>query len=362
MVFLIELYYTSDKMFIVISFTFALSTFFWILYFIRKLVVNFRIRRNLLARNEDIDTLQKIEKLSHEISLDALIIIVLISELIFPILISFEMMLGQFSNDSTAEFMQEYNCSMLTRGTYISSLFSNGIIGFIFESLKQGFVVIHPRLYILVLQYLISSYGQRQDKTKCLRSNLVITLFQVISVVLLTAIVQVYLLGFMLSVFYMLWNFISIIRSSRRLSLNLKFYLQDISLILTNSAIQEHKRIKRMAKLFKIVMVAFAVLYFIVTLGFVVFTIGCLWVEWLFLFKCSKINPYAMRIIVSGEVKSILNDISYVSRAFLSFCGFLYFSGIFVTSSIMAVRNFVGYRKTKVFRVNKQLVVPLLTK
>ena len=355
--FLLELYHLSNAMIISIFSAMSLSALFWLFYFINKLSNNVRIRRNLLKRNIDLDLVERLNYVNNSIGKDSFLIFILIVEVISPIFISGIV----FDNFNTVTgTLPQYDCHILTNGTYMGNLFRNQF-GFIFEGFRQGFLTVHPRLYLISLEYIILIYKGTKNKRKCLHFILCVTILQTVSVVILASIPQTYIIGSTLSVLFLVINSFSIICSSKRLYRQLNWYLQDLSLICTTLAVQEYRRIKLVTQLFKRVWIIFTVLLFILIFGFVVFTVGCIWVEWFFLLRCSKINPYAMGITVSDKLERTFQLISLVSREILGICASLFYSGIVGISFITGIRMLVRIRRRTVPKINNRpLLNPLI--
>ena len=360
---LLRIMYHVSNGFLTMCTTFMTFTaLLWLAYFLSQIYSNYKSCKNLQLRFNDIEIPGKIRSIKKTIQRDFFFIFILTFELIVPIIACVQLLVPfmyHSINGNTDNSMRiKYNCTRFPNGSYLYLLSKFGSVVLIIEALRQGALIIHIRLYKLMIEFFILEY-RRVSFGRAFYFNIFVTCVQFLLVVALTSILQTYVIGTTLSVLLLITNIFSVAHSGKILYLNLKCYLQEIRLIHTFDAIDEYKRVLKMTKKYKISMIFFTAFLLVLFVGSVAYAVGCVWLEWVFLIDCEGLNPYIKTINISHVIKDDLLDISLFSRLCLSISGGIYFLGM-VGVSIALGWNILYSWKRKQYIPKPELIRHLI--
>ena len=283
----------------IIFFTFLcfgilLLTGFWVVYFTNNIFLNYRAYKSYKHRVGDEDSQQRKRTKKILIIRDLLILGVIASEFLTSIFILLEF-LKAFGEEnpkySSMKFMDKFDCSVNV--TSIDSLIvSKGSFGFVTEAIRQGLLLTQVGLYWSVVVFLTQVYRSNDICMRPVYQILALTLIQVIVSFVLISFIQTYILGYSLSVLFLsVMAYTGVIRSTKKLKLQIQFRLQDISLVGNMDARQEYERTKKALSIYKKTVTCFSTLLFILVLGEITFCVATVWVEWIVLLQCDKLKP-----------------------------------------------------------------------
>ena len=355
-------YHVSDCFLVLSTFFMILTVILWLAYFSSQIYSNYNLYKNLQLRFNDVDNAERMHSIKKTLQRDFLFVIVLISELLTPTITIFEVLVPFIRTNIDGLTINstriEYNCTRLVEGSYVSLLTNFGSVECIIQALGLGALIIHIRLYKQVLEFFIKEY-RRVSFGKTFYFSILVTLVQFLLVVVLSSLIRTFVFGITLSVLFLIFNTYSVAKSGKVLYLNLKCYLQELRLIHTFDAISEYNRVLKMTRKYRVSMIIFIALLIVLSVGFLVYTIGCIWVEWLFLVECERLNPYVFKVNISDVAKQILLDISLFSRTCQSIGGVVYSMGIVVVSIAMGWNILYTCRRTRSI-LNAELRKPLM--
>ena len=339
----------------------VLITSSWIVYFTNNITLNYSAYKAYKLRTPDEDSLQRRKAKKELIIRDLLILGVILCEFAISISLLTELIIGSTSQDRGG-FETTFNCSTNTSGSSYEFRYSLYKSGFMLEAIRQSMLIGQLGIYGTVVTFLTQVYKLRQPNMKRIYKMLAVILAEIISLLCLISFIETYIVGYTLSVAFLLLNIMFVIRSGKQLYLQIRFRLQDISLVDTMDARQEYQRTLRALVIYKQTVSFFTLLLFILALGELVFCISSIWVEWIFVIQCSKLKPAVLMVTVGEGVIRIVTLQSLVARIVQIIAGSSLYLGIIGMSIAVGVKRIIQNRRSRKLGQTRYrgLVRPLL--
>ena len=314
----------------------TITSILWLAYFLSQIYSNYKSYKNLKLRYSDLETLERIQSIKKTIYRDIFFVFILFSEFLVPCISGIEIAIPytytSYNESRVVELISnKYNCTRLfVKGSMMEllSIYESLIL---FEALRQGILILHIRLYKHVLDFFIKEY-RRCSFPKTFYFSVLVTCVQFVVVVVFSSFLETFVYGTTLSALFLLTNILSVAMTGKVLYMDLRCYLLEIRLIHTFDARNEYNRVLKMTKQYRNSIIIFTALLIILLTGFITYALGCIWLEWVFLIDCEKLNPYIKKFNISSVLQADLLEVSYFSRACISITGTIYFLGIACTS------------------------------
>ena len=313
---------------------------FWVVYFINNLFLNYRAYTRYERHDED----SQKRKISKKILVirDLLILGVIASEFLTSIFLLLEILTAYLGKEnekySSMKFMEDFDCNVNI--TVIGSSFlSPGSSGFVTEAVRQSLLLTQMGIYWSIVVFLTQVYRCNAIRMRPVYQILAISLIQVIISFVLISFIQTYILGYSLSIIFLIVMVYTVIRSTKKLKLQIQFRLQDISLVDNMDARQEYKRTKKALNNYKKTATCFSTLLFILVLGEIIFCIATAWLEWIVLLQCDKLKPAFLMFTPGERVIQAVRYLSITGRILQTIAAIIFYGGIIGMSVAVALQK-----------------------
>ena len=354
------IYYSSINFIILLCPIIVIITFSWIVYFTNNISLNYRAYKGYKLRIPDEDSLQRRKAKKALIIRDLLILGVILCEFAISISLLTELIIGYFVGDN-GEFQTAFNCSIGANGTSYEFRYTLDRSGFILEAIRQSMLIGQLGIYGTLVTFLTQIYKLNQANMKHIYKMLAVILAEVITLLSLISFIETYIIGYTLSVIFLLLNIVYVVRSGKQLYLHIRFRLQDISLVDNMDAKLEHERTRRAMIIYKQTASWFNFLLIILALGEITFCISSVWVEWILAIQCSKLKPEILMLRVGENVIRIVVLQSVVARSVQAIAGSIFYLGIIGMSIAVGVKRITEVRKRRLGQIRyRDLDRPLL--
>ena len=341
-----SIYYCSIVFIVPLCPILVIITFSWIVYFTNNVSLNYRAYKAYKLRTPDVDSLQRRRTKKVLIIRDLLILGVIACEFVISISLLTELIIGTTTTEKI-EFETVFDCTTNVTGT--SYDFRNNLdsSGFILEAIRQSMLIGQLGIYGTVVTFLTQVYKLNQPNMRHIYKMLAVIITEVVILLVLISFIQTYIIGYTLSIVFLLLNILYVVRSGKQLYLQIRFRQQDISLVDNMEARQEHKRTRRALAIYKKTVSCFTLLLFILALGELTFCIGSVWIEWIFTIQCSKLKPQVLMMRVGENAIHIVVLQSVVARTIQTVSGGIFYFGIIGMSIAVGVKKILENRKRR---------------
>ena len=348
---IIDIYHASVQFIAVLTIIGGIITFSWIVYFTNNVSLNYRAYKAYKLRIPDVDSLQRRRTKKVLIIRDLLILGVIACEFVIQITLLTELVIGELSarenEEKPKKFEITFNCSSDANDTSHLFLHEADETQLVLQAMRQSSLIGQLGIYGTVVTFLTQVYKLNQPNMRHIYKMLAVIITEIVILLVLISFIQTYIIGYTLSIVFLLLNILYVVRSGKQLYLQIRFRQQDISLVDNMEARQEYKRTRRALAIYKKTVSCFTLLLIILALGELTFCIGSVWIEWIFTIQCSKLKPQVLMMRVGENAIHIVVLQSVVARTIQTVSGGIFYLGIIGMSIAVGVKRILENRKRR---------------